>query len=502
MNQIEINNKKMRIFVISLNNDKNDKSIVESKEIICPKCYEQCRIKIDDYIINLYNCKNNHSTVIKLDNFKEFQEIDLSKIKCDNCKIKNRGNTYNNDFYTCLNCQNNLCVLCKARHNKNHIIINYDQKNFICPKHYNSFFKYCHNCNINICLICNKEHLNHNLQSFENIISSPDSKRAEFDKLKNEINIFNNHVKKIISGLNQLMENMETYYKIFDNILNNYNIKNNNYQVLMNLNQINLDANIYKEIYNINRNKNYIEKVNKIFNIYYKMKGYNDNDPFNFYKIITEKKNLDESNTLFLFSDIPSYIKKENKISKDSIYRCNYCPYTPLMKILYKGYKVYIEYRCQNGHYSYEKIYDFYQRNKFNSIDSVICSVRYEVNDGKQEFYYCNDCGKYFCGKDKMAHNENDGKPHNLINVNHINNICNEHSSAISNYCLECHKNICYRCISHSNHKKVSILNLIIKDSKLEEYRNKLNKLKTDYNNFYDECDKTIKEVLDFIDIF
>ena len=75
------------------------------------------------------------------------------------------------------------------------------------------------------------------------------------------------------------------------------------------------------------------------------------------------------------------------------------------MKILYKGYKVYIEYRCQNGHYSYEKIYDFYQRNKFNSI-------KYKVNDEKQEFYYCNDCGKYFCEKDKISHNENDG---NLI---------------------------------------------------------------------------------------
>ena len=52
MNQIEINNKKMHILVISLNNNQNDNSIVESKEIICPKCYEQCRIKIDDYIIN------------------------------------------------------------------------------------------------------------------------------------------------------------------------------------------------------------------------------------------------------------------------------------------------------------------------------------------------------------------------------------------------------------------------------------------------------------------
>jgi len=172
------------------------------------------------------------------------------------------------------------------------------------------------------------------------------------------------------------------------------------------------------------------------------------------------------------------------------------------MKILYKGYKVYIEYRCQNGHYSYEKIYDFYQRNKFNSINSVICSVGYEVNDGKQEFYYCNDCKKYFCQKDKIAHNENVGKSHNLINVNHIDNICNEHSSIINDYCLDCHKIICNKCISHSNHKKVSISKLIIKDSKLEEYRNKLNKLKIDYNNFYDECDKTIKEVLDFIECF
>jgi len=36
----------------------------------------------------------------------------------------------------------------------------------------------------------------------------------------------------------------------------------------------------------------------------------------------------------------------------------------------------------------------------------------------------------------------------------------------------------------------------------LEEYRNKLNKLKKDYNKFYDECDKTIKEVLEFIENF
>ena len=33
-------------------------------------------------------------------------------------------------------------------------------------------------------------------------------------------------------------------------------------------------------------------------------------------------------------------------------------------------------------------------------------------------------------------------------------------------------------------------------------YRNRLNELKRNYNNFYDECDKTIKEVIDYIKNF
>ena len=117
-----------------------------------------------------------------------------------------------------------------------------------------------------------------------------------------------------------------------------------------------------------------------------------------------KNENNNEANALFLFKNVPSYIKKEAKISKDSIYRCNYCPYIPLMKIMYKGYKIYMEYRCPNGHYSYEKLYDFYQRNKTNSINDAICCVGYETNDGKRNFYYCNDCNKYYCEKDMKAH--------------------------------------------------------------------------------------------------
>ena len=93
-------------------------------------------------------------------------------------------------------------------------------------------------------MLCNQMHINHRLEPFENIISNPDNKRMELDKLKEEIDIFNNYVKKIISGLNQLIENMETYYKIFNNIFNNYNVNNKNYQVLKNINKISINNNI------------------------------------------------------------------------------------------------------------------------------------------------------------------------------------------------------------------------------------------------------------------
>ena len=503
MNNTERLNKKMNISVFPHFINPNDKVIEQSKEIICPKCSEQCRIKINDYFINLFDCKNNHSTILKLNEFNESQNINFADIKCNICNTRSIEHSYENNFYYCQNCKMNICALCKEKHNNNHFIINYDQKNYICEKHNDSFFKYCHDCKINICKECKQDHFNHNIESFESIISNPDDKRGELDKLKKEIDIFNNNIKKIINGLNLLIENMQTYYKILNNIFNNFDIKNKNYRVLMNMNQINMNNNIYKEILEINQNIDYTDKINKIINIYYKMNGNNNKDPFNFSKSYSFQNELpNKSQSLLLFSDIPSYIKKETKISKDSIYRCKYCPCIPLMKIMYKGYKIYMEYRCQNGHYSYEKLYDFYQRNKINSINSIKCCVGNEANDGKQNFYYCKDCKEYYCENDIKFHEINDEGTHNLINLKYVDNTCEEHYNIIRDYCLDCHKNICNKCKSHSKHKKVSLSRLIIEDNKLEEYRNKLNKLKRNYNNFYDTCDKTIREVLDYIETF
>ena len=83
MNQTKKRDNKINLLVYSLDRDiKNENAIIESKEIICPKCFELCRIKIEDYMIKLFDCKNNHFTEINLDQFKETQKIDLCKNIC------------------------------------------------------------------------------------------------------------------------------------------------------------------------------------------------------------------------------------------------------------------------------------------------------------------------------------------------------------------------------------------------------------------------------------
>ena len=60
--------------------------------------------------------------------------IDIAKIECYQCKT-NKYNTYNNEMYECSECIVILCPLCKEKHDKIHMIFNYDNKNYICKQH-------------------------------------------------------------------------------------------------------------------------------------------------------------------------------------------------------------------------------------------------------------------------------------------------------------------------------------------------------------------------------
>ena len=84
-------NKRLIILVNSINNNINNTNIIKSNDIICPICKEICKYEIKKHKIKLYDCKNGHIIDnIKLNEFNNKQNIDISQIKCDKCKNKSK----------------------------------------------------------------------------------------------------------------------------------------------------------------------------------------------------------------------------------------------------------------------------------------------------------------------------------------------------------------------------------------------------------------------------
>ena len=200
-NDIDKNTKKMNIVVTNNNNTDfylNENKQTISTDIICPICKENIFIDIKNFKINLTGCKNNHyQNYILLNLFEESQKIDLSKISCDICNKSNKKKTHNNEFYICNTCNKNLCPLCKTVHNKEHSIINYDNKNYICKEHNESFNKFCETCNENICIICENAHIKHKIFEFGKILidkkdltDTLKNLKHYIDKLKYRINLY------------------------------------------------------------------------------------------------------------------------------------------------------------------------------------------------------------------------------------------------------------------------------------------------------------------------
>ena len=268
--------------------DNNNKNIIISKDIICPKCREICLLKIKNYKISFYNCKKNDKlNNILLDEYEYMQKIDQSEIICDDCKSENKSEN-NNEFFVCLSCNKNICLLCKSEHDQTHEIIEYTQKNYICKMHNENFHSYCKKCKINLCMICESEHGHkEKIIYFGDIIPKKDIIKNQIDELKNKIAKYNERIKEMVEGitkiLNKVSKNLEVYYNINNNILENYEKKKRNYYLLNNLNEI--INNNYKLLNDINKiiNENEIVNLfNNIMKIYNKMNNkYNECTEYN-----------------------------------------------------------------------------------------------------------------------------------------------------------------------------------------------------------------------------
>ena len=267
-NNLDKERKKMNIQITDAERaEENINTIVQSKEIICPECGEKCFFEINNYKIRLNNCINDHDIdEIALEEFKNTQKIDESKIKCEICNKMNKANSYNRSFYRCNSCKKNICPLCKDNHDKNHFIIDYEDKNYICPKHNYPYTLYCKTCKNNLCFSCEVEHKNHEIITFGKIMQTEDNLKKQSEYFKNIKDKFIEDIMQIIEILNKVVKSIDKLYKINNDILC-YNYKYKNYEMIQNMNT---DFG-FKFIDEINKEVNICNKFKKIINIYEKI---------------------------------------------------------------------------------------------------------------------------------------------------------------------------------------------------------------------------------------
>ena len=310
-----------------------------------------------------------------MNKYNETQKINLSNIKCSTCNIKNKGITYYNEFYKCLNCNINICPLCKSSYNNKHNIINYNKKNIICNQHGELFFGYCKNCKKTICLFCEDDHSNHDVITYGKIIKDKNKILENNAILKNDINSLNNIIKEIIDKLNIVIKNIELYYEINKNITDNINNKNRNYELLFNIININ-DNNIHDDIKNIINEKDINIQFNNIMKIYDIMNSKNQNNDINNTtnkenKLEDDKKPKDEILIKYL-------IKKDD--DKINIFGENFV----------KNNKDKCKYMFENKEYELTKEFDLTNYNKSNKILEIKLNGIYKVIDMS---YLFHDCG-------------------------------------------------------------------------------------------------------------
>ena len=273
----EDNKKKVLVYDY---NDNNQDEIIKSNEIICNTCKESSRIEINDYKITLYGCKNKHKICnIKLNQFNQTQNINISKIVCAFCPDKNKGNSYNKQFFRCLTCKKELCIICKERHQPNHNIINYDEKNYICEDHGEYYHSYCYQCEKNMCTSCENIHQNHAMESFGSLIKDRTALLQENENLRINIEKLNQIISDIISKLNKVRENFLIYYEIHKSIFCNNN-KFRNFEILYNINEFTNNT-IKKDIEKIIKDNNINNQVNTLMNIYQKMETEKNDNQIN-----------------------------------------------------------------------------------------------------------------------------------------------------------------------------------------------------------------------------
>ena len=253
-------------------------------------------------------------------------------IKCSNCQKQYNSNVNNNKneihkdkniFFLCYNCNKYFCDKCKEEHiklnnNENiqlyekHYIINIESLSCYCLYHNDQNIGYCHNCKQNICIECtkNKIHNSHDIILFQNILInnkevSEIKKKINIEKkiLNNFENIFVENLNKLKMTFYQLLENKKKLCRLKEILINEYETKSYNYQIIMSC--LNMEFNtISNIIFNKMKDDNCLNVINLIFD------ALNNKQNYTYKKSKIENYDKEKEN---LENNMNNYIDKENK---------------------------------------------------------------------------------------------------------------------------------------------------------------------------------------------
>ena len=291
-NKPDLERRKMTILVFDNEEDEeNEKMLVKPKDISCPKCGEPAKINLSEFKL-FFQCKKGHNTGnILLSDYKDSQKVDISKILCGKCKSVNKANSYEHMFFRCLTCKIDLCPMCKSTHEKDHDVIDYEEKNYICEKHNKYFSSYCETCKKNTCIFCEKEHHevkvedeneeeekeekeekeeeifdgeNHKFINFVDISPNMKDVNKNLKDLKDNIDKFKGSIDELITKLQKIKDNIDYFYDINQEIAASLKNKNMNYEILYNYNKIN-ESKLFDDIYDIAENKINEDNIQNLF---------------------------------------------------------------------------------------------------------------------------------------------------------------------------------------------------------------------------------------------
>ena len=88
-NSLDKQRKKICVLAYDNNIEEPNEILIRSKNIICPECKKDIKMKINNrYNIDLYGCQNNHEFYnISINEFEKTQMINIKNIKCNLCVL-------------------------------------------------------------------------------------------------------------------------------------------------------------------------------------------------------------------------------------------------------------------------------------------------------------------------------------------------------------------------------------------------------------------------------